>query len=138
MIELPENKKIILFDGVCNLCNQSVLRVIKLDKKDIFRFASLQSETGKKITEYLKIDISKTDSIILFEPNRAYYIKSSAALKIIGNFGGIWEVSKFLLVFPIFIRDLVYDIIAKNRYKWFGKKNQCIIPTSDLLSKFLD
>lgn len=138
MIELPENKKIILFDGVCNLCNQTVLRIIKLDKKDVFRFTSLQSETGKEIINYLKIDTSKVDSIILFEPNQAYYLKSTAALKIFGNFGGIWEVSKFLLFFPSFIRDFVYDIIAKNRYKWFGKKNQCMIPTPELLSKFLD
>ncbi|CAL2081295.1 thiol-disulfide oxidoreductase DCC family protein [Tenacibaculum sp. 190524A05c] len=138
MIELPKNKKIILFDGVCNLCNQTVLRVIKLDKKDKFRFTSLQSETGKAIINHLGIDTSKVDSIILYEPNQAYYIKSSAALKIIGNFGGIWEVSKFLLFFPPLIRDFVYDIIAKNRYKWFGKKDQCMIPTPDLLSKFLD
>ncbi|TCP24381.1 putative DCC family thiol-disulfide oxidoreductase YuxK [Tenacibaculum skagerrakense] len=138
MIEFPENKKIILFDGVCNLCNQTVLRIIKLDKKDTFRFTSLQSETGKEIIDYLKIDTTKVDSIILFEPNQAYYLKSTAALKIFGNFGGIWEVSKFLLFFPSFIRDFVYDIIAKNRYKWFGKKNQCMIPTPELLSKFLD
>ncbi|CAL2061503.1 thiol-disulfide oxidoreductase DCC family protein [Tenacibaculum sp. 190524A05c] len=138
MIEFPKNKKIILFDGVCNLCNQTVLRVIKLDKKDKFRFTSLQSETGKAIINHLGIDTSKVDSIILYEPNQAYYIKSSAALKIIGNFGGIWEVSKFLLFFPPLIRDFVYDIIAKNRYKWFGKKDQCMIPTPDLLSKFLD
>lgn len=138
MIEFPENKKIILFDGVCNLCNQTVLRIIKLDKKDVFRFTSLQSETGKEIIDYLKIDTTKVDSIILFEPNQAYYLKSTAALKIFGNFGGIWEVSKFLLFFPSFIRDFVYDIIAKNRYKWFGKKNQCMIPTPELLSKFLD
>ena len=138
MIEFPENKKIILFEGVCNLCNQTVLRIIKLDKKDIFRFTSLQSETGKEIIDYLKIDTTKVDSIILFEPNQAYYLKSTAALKIFGNFGGIWEVSKFLLFFPSFIRDFVYDIIAKNRYKWFGKKNQCMIPTPELLSKFLD
>lgn len=138
MIEFPENKKIILFDGVCNLCNQTVLRIIKLDEKDTFRFTSLQSETGKEIIDYLKIDTTKVDSIILFEPNQAYYLKSTAALKIFGNFGGIWEVSKFLLFFPSFIRDFVYDIIAKNRYKWFGKKNQCMIPTPELLSKFLD
>lgn len=138
MIDFPEDKKIILFDSVCNLCNQTVLRIIKLDKKDIFRFTSLQSETGKEIINYLKIDTSKVDSIILFEPKKAYYIKSTAALKIFGNFGGIWELSKFLLFFPSFIRDFVYDIIAKNRYKWFGKKNQCMIPTPELLSKFLD
>ena len=138
MIELPENKKIILFDGVCNLCNQTVLRIIKLDKKDNFRFTSLQSEMGKKIIEHLKIDTSKVDSIILFEPKTAYYLKSTAALKIIGTFGGIWVVSKFLLFFPSFIRDFVYDIIARNRYKWFGKKDQCMIPTPDLLSKFID
>ena len=138
MIEFPKNKKIILFDGVCNLCNQAVLFIIKRDKKDNFRFVSLQSNYGKEIVNYLGIDTSRVDSIVLFEPNQAYYLKSTAALKIFSTFGGIWETSKFLLFFPSFIRDFVYDIIARNRYKWFGKKDQCMIPTPDLLSKFID
>uniref|UniRef100_UPI0037C14C6F thiol-disulfide oxidoreductase DCC family protein n=1 Tax=Flavobacterium sp. TaxID=239 RepID=UPI0037C14C6F len=81
MLNLPANKKIILFDGVCNLCEQSIQYVIKHDKNDVFRFVALQSELGEKILNYLKIDSSKTDSIILYEPGQAYFYKSDAALE---------------------------------------------------------
>ncbi len=137
MIDLPKNKKIILFDGVCNLCNDAVLKVIKHDHKNVFVFASLQSETGKKIIKYLNIDVSKIDSIVLFEPNVSYEIKSSAALKIMNDFGGFWNLTQLGWVFPISFRDFIYDYIAKNRYKWFGKKESCMIPTTELQSKFL-
>lgn len=137
MLDLPKNKKIIVFDGICNLCNQTVLKIIELDKKDQFRFTSLQSKTGKKIIEYLKIDSEQVDSIILFEPGTAYYIKSAAALKIFGTFGGVWKLSKLLLLIPAVISDYIYDSIARNRYKWFGKKRQCMVPTPNILSKFL-
>lgn len=137
-INIDIQKKIILFDGVCNLCNNAVLKVIKHDKKDNFIFASLQSEKGKKIINLLQIDVTKIDSIILFEPSISYYIKSSAALKIMGDFGGFWNLTKLGWIFPEFIRNLVYDFIAKNRYKWFGKKDNCMIPTPELKSKFLN
>ena len=135
---LPKNKKIILFDGVCNLCNGSVIEVIKHDKNDNFRFVSLQSDLGKEICNYLKIDTSKTDSIILFEPTVAYYTKSTAALIIMNSFGGFWKTTQLFYVFPEFFRNWVYDFIAKNRYKWFGKKESCMIPTQELTAKFLD
>lgn len=138
MIDFPVNKKIILFDGVCNLCNNAVLRVIEYDQKNNFVFASLQSESGKKIIHHLQIDILTTDSIILFDPKVSYDIKSSAALKIMADFGGIWNLSRIGWVFPKIIRDFVYDFIAKNRYKWFGKKDNCMIPTRELKSKFLN
>lgn len=138
MIDFPKDKKIILFDGVCNLCNQSVLKVIKLDQKDSFLFTSLQSDTGKQILNHLQIDTSKIDSIILFEPNSIFKIKSSAALSIMNNFGSLWKLSQVFWVIPKPIRDLIYDFIAKNRYKWFGKKDQCMIPTPELTSKFLN
>ena len=138
MIDLPLNKKIILFDGVCNLCNDSVLKVIKKDTKNIFFFAALQSETGKKIINHLKIDISKIDSIILYEPGVSYEIKSTAALRIMKGFGGIWSLTQVFLIFPEGIRNLIYDYIAKNRYKWFGKKESCMIPTPELKAKFLN
>lgn len=137
MLNLPKDKKIILFDGVCNLCNTSVLKVIKLDNKNSFVFASLQSEIGKEILNYLKVDTSKTDSIILYEPNISYDVKSSAALKIMNDFGGLWKLTQVFWIFPRPIRDVVYDFIAKNRYKWFGKKDACMIPTPELTSKFL-
>lgn len=137
MINLPKNKKIILFDGVCNLCNSSVLEVVKYDVKNQFVFASLQSEVGKKITNHLYIDISKIDSIILYIPNVSYEVKSTAALKIMSSFGGLWVLVQVFFLFPVSIRDVVYDFIAKNRYKWFGKKESCLMPTDELKSKFL-
>lgn len=139
MIEnLPKNKKIILFDGVCNLCNDSVLKVIKYDKNDTFRFASLQSEIGIAIQEYLKLDPKNLDSIILFEPGIAYYHKSDAALKIMNTFGGFWKLTQIFTIFPESLRNIVYNYIAKNRYKWYGKKESCMIPTPELKAKFLD
>ncbi len=138
MIDFPENKKIILFDGVCNLCNEAVRKAIKYDRQDIFLYTSLQSNTGKQIISHLNIDISKIDSIILFEPNIAYHIKSSAAIKIMETFGGFWNLSKLGWIFPKIFRDAVYSFIAKNRYRWFGKKNECMIPTPELQAKFLD
>ena len=138
MIDIPKNKKIILFDGICNLCNDVVLKVIKYDKKNIFLFSSLQSKIGKEITDHLGIEISKIDSIILYEPGVSYDIKSTAALKIIQDFKGIWSLTYILFLFPEGFRNLIYDYIAKNRYKWFGKKEKCMIPSSELKEKFLD
>ncbi len=138
MMDIPKNKKIILFDGICNLCNDVVLKVIKYDKKNIFLFSSLQSKIGKEITDHLGIDISKIDSIILYEPDISYDIKSNAALKIMQDFKGIWSLTYILFLFPEGFRNLIYDYIAKNRYKWFGKKEKCMIPTPELKEKFLD
>lgn len=138
MIDLPKDKKIILFDGVCNLCNNSVLKVIKNDKKNIFLFSALQSKSGKEIIKHLNIDVSKIDSIILYEPGVSYDIKSTAALKIMNDFGGFWFLTQIFLLFPEGFRNFVYDYIAKNRYKWFGQKESCMIPTPALKAKFLD
>lgn len=128
--------KIILFDGVCNLCNSSVTFAIKRDKNDIFRFAALQSEIGMQLISKFKIDTSQTDSIILIEGNK-YYEKSSAALHIAKHLSGGWPLLYGFIILPKFIRNAVYDFIAKNRYKWFGKKESCMIPTPELQAKFL-
>lgn len=138
MIELPKNKKIILFDGICNLCNSAVLKVIKNDTKNSFVFAAIQSKSGKEILQYLNIDLKKTDSIVLYEPGVSYDIKSTAALHIMSDFGGIWNVTQLFWIFPERFRDIIYDFIAKNRYNWFGKKDNCMIPTPALNAKFLD
>ncbi len=138
MVDIPKNKKIILFDGICNLCNNSVLKVIKYDKKDHFVFVALQSKSGQDIINYLKIDVSKIDSIILYQPGVAYDIKSTAALKIMKDFGGFWVLTQVFEILPTPIRDYFYDYIAKNRYKWFGKKESCMIPTPELKAKFLN
>ena len=138
MVDLPKNKKIILFDGVCNLCNNAVLKVIRYDRNNVFLFSALQSKKGKEIINHLGIDISKIDSIILYEPGISYDIKSTAALKVMQDFTGIWNLSSILLLLPEGFRNLIYDYIARNRYKWFGKKESCMIPTPELNAKFLD
>ena len=135
--ELPKDKKIILFDGVCNLCDSSVQFVIRHDKRDRFRFIPLQSELGKKIINHLGISDLTIDSTILYEHGKAYY-KSDVALKILKETNS--GVYKCLLVFSLFPKtflDYIYDYVAKNRYKWFGRKESCMIPIPELKSKFL-
>ena len=137
MQDLPKNKKIILFDGVCNLCNSAVQFIIKNDKKDIFRFVALQSELGNEICSYIGVDQTKIDSIILYNPGVAYYYKSSAAFEIADELGGIYSLISIFKILPEKFGNFIYDYIAKNRYKWYGKKESCMIPTPELKSKFL-
>lgn len=137
-INIPKIKKLILFDGVCNLCNDSVLKVITYDKNNVFLFTALQSETGKAIINKLGIDTATIDSIILYDPEEAYYIKSVAALKIINEFSGAWKLMQIFSILPDGFNNFFYDYIARNRYKWFGKKESCMIPTPELKAKFLD
>ena len=138
MLDIPKNKKIILFDGVCNLCDSAVQFIIKHDKKDVFRFVALQSDLGQEIVKHVGIDTKKVDSIILFEPGVAYYYKSSAAITIAKYLGGIFYFAAILKVLPTKFRNGVYDYIAKNRYKWYGKKESCMIPTKEIQAKFLE
>lgn len=135
---MDSEKKIILFDGVCNLCNSSVQYIIKHDTKDEYRFAALQSEIGKKMIAERHIDTALLDSILLIEPGVAYYAKSTAALMIGKSFGGFWSLLAIFEWIPENFRNSVYDYIAKNRYKWYGKKDACMIPTPELKAKFLD
>ncbi|NCT17074.1 MAG: thiol-disulfide oxidoreductase [Flavobacteriaceae bacterium CG_4_8_14_3_um_filter_34_10] len=130
-------KKIVLFDGVCNLCNYSVTLIIKKDKKDIFRFAALQSEIGRHLIQKYHIDTSKLDSILLIE-GKYYTYKSTAALRIAKYLKGWYSLFYVFIIFPPIVRNFFYDIIAKNRYKWFGKKESCMIPTPELKAKFLE
>jgi predicted DCC family thiol-disulfide oxidoreductase YuxK len=136
---VTKNKKLILFDGVCNLCNSSVLYVIKRDKKNKFLFAPLQSEVGKQIIHNFDINTSQVDSIILYNPEKEKIdYKSTAALKVASQLGFPTNILATFLIIPSFIRNWVYDFIAKNRYKWYGKKDACMIPTPELKSKFLE
>ena len=135
--KLPKHKKIILFDGVCNLCNSSINYVIDKDTHDEFRFVALQSNLGKELQNYLGINSDDLDSIILYIPNEAYYVKSTAALQIISRFSGVWKFATVFKIIPTGLRDFIYDYVAKNRYKWYGKKDQCRIPTPELNAKFL-
>ena len=138
MLNLPENKKIILFDGLCNLCDNAVQYVIKHDKKDVFRFVALQSDLGKKILNYLNVDTSKMDSIILYEPGIAYFYKSDAALDIVKDLNVFLKWSIIFKIIPSSLRNPIYDYVARNRYKWYGKKDACMIPTPELKAKFLE
>ena len=137
MENLPKDKKIILFDGVCNLCDNTVQFIIKHDKKDIFRFVAIQDEIGQQIIKHIGIDTQKTDSIILYEPGHAYYYKAEAALNIATQLGGIYSIMGIFKILPKFISNSVYDYVARNRYKWYGKKDACMIPTPELKAKFL-
>lgn len=138
MENLPKNKKIILFDGVCNLCDAAVQFIIKHDKKDIFRFIALQSDLGQEIIKHIGIDTKNIDSIILYQPGIAYYYKSEAVLEIAKSLGGIFYLGTLFSIFPTSLNNNVYDYIAKNRYKWYGKKESCLIPTKELQAKFLE
>ena len=137
-MELPKDKMVILFDGVCNLCNSSVRFVEKRDRKDRFRYASLQSEVGRQLTGERGIDREKMDSIILIDPGVAYYVKSDAALEIARHLKG-WSWLPLLVGWiPRSLRNPVYDLIARNRYRWFGRQDECMIPTKAQQAKFLD
>ena len=127
---------ILLFDGHCNLCNAWVQYVVKRDSSSTIRFASLQSGAGRRLLEEHKIDANYIDSLVLFEEER-FSVGSNAALRILSYFDG-WERHLiFLSVVPRSLRDLVYRFIAKNRYKWFGRRGQCMVPTAELSKRFL-
>ena len=134
---LPKHKKLILFDGVCNLCNASVQYVIKHDKKDVFMFAALQSDIGEQIIKEYNIDTSKTDSILLYSETDGLKTKSSAALHIAKHLGFPINLMAVFFIVPNVIRNVVYDFVAKNRYKWYGKQDACMIPTPALKARFL-
>jgi len=132
-----KNTSIILFDGFCNLCNTSVQFVLKHDTKKHFLLASLQSDAATKILLQLnKKSFKKFDSIVLIE-NEQLYFKSTAALKIAKNLGGFIKLLYVFIIVPTQIRDYIYDFIAKNRYKWFGKKDKCMIPDKKISNRFL-
>ena len=128
--------KIVLFDGICNLCNGSVQFMIRHDRKGKFRFASLQSETGKALQEKYHFDPSVLDTIILIENDRAY-IRSTGVLRIARGLDGLLPALYVFTIVPVFIRDFVYKMVARNRYRWFGHRDECMIPTPELRERFL-
>lgn len=137
MEKLPKNKKIVLFDGVCNLCDSTVQLLIRKDKNDVFRFVALQSDLGNEITKYIGVDTAVVDSIIVYEPGVAYYVKAEAAIQIAKSIGGIYSFLGIFSVFPNWLKNFGYDLIARNRYRWFGKKESCMMPTEEIKNKFL-
>lgn len=136
MINFPDNKKIVLFDGVCNLCNKSIQTIIERDEKDVFRFAPLQSDIGLQIINERGIETENLDSIIMIDPGVAYYTKSDAAIEIAKHLRGYKWLRHFKPL-PEGLRNGIYDLIANNRYKWYGKKESCMAPTPDNEALFL-
>ncbi len=135
-MERKDSDPILLFDGVCNLCNGFVKSVITRDQKGIIRYASLQSEAGQQLLSNIKLESFSMDTVILVE-GKNFYTKSDVALRIFRHLGGGWPYLYYLSIIPKFIRDTIYDLIARNRYRWFGKKDSCMLPQPEWEDRFL-
>lgn len=130
------DQPVIFFDGVCNLCNAAVQFVIRHDQQGKFKFTPLQAEYAK-VHLIGQIDEKKLNTILLLEKGKLYS-KSSAALRVARQLNGLLPLLSVFLIVPKFIRDWVYDLISKNRYKWWGKRESCWVPTPELKSRFLE
>jgi predicted DCC family thiol-disulfide oxidoreductase YuxK len=126
----------VLFDGECNLCNGTVQFIIKRDRRSRFRFAALQSEAGKAMLQEHRLPPEALDTIVLIADGRAY-TRSNAALGIARRLDGLWPLCYAAVVIPRFLRNRVYDLIARNRYRWFGKREECMVPTPELRRRFM-
>jgi predicted DCC family thiol-disulfide oxidoreductase YuxK len=132
---VSEEKLIVLFDGVCNFCNGWVQLIIRNDKKDKFRFVPLQSEPGRKLLNQLVPGLN-SESVVLIERGK-HYFHSTAALRIFMHLQGLWKLMVVFYIVPGFIRNAVYNFIARHRYKWFGKREKCMVPDEKEKSRFL-
>jgi predicted DCC family thiol-disulfide oxidoreductase YuxK len=130
------NNPIILFDGVCNFCNGAVNFTIKRNKQNNIRFAALQSDAGRKLVQQYDLPADDMRSFLFIE-NGKVYNRSTAALRVCRYLKGLWPVCFGLMIVPSFIRNGIYDWIAKNRYKWFGERQECMIPTPEVRARFL-
>jgi predicted DCC family thiol-disulfide oxidoreductase YuxK len=133
---MASQSAIILFDGVCNLCNGFVQFVIRQDRDSRFRFASLQSDTARELLQDQAGAGQSLDSVVLIENGR-HYKQSTAALRILRHLSGAWPLLYGLIVVPAFVRDRVYAWVAANRYRWFGQRDSCMLPTPELKARFL-
>lgn len=130
------NSYILLFDGVCNLCNRTVQFVIKRDVRKRFRFAALQSANGQALLRELGLPIQHFNTVVLIHGD-TYYVKSTAALRVLKELGGLWKLCYALIVIPRPIRDLVYNMVAKTRYRVFGRRDMCMVPTPEVKERFI-
>ncbi|MBC6400026.1 MAG: thiol-disulfide oxidoreductase DCC family protein [Ekhidna sp.] len=133
----PIEKPIIFFDGVCNLCNASVQFIIKRDKQGKFLFSSLQSTEAQRSLPSELVEFNNYQSLVL-KKGEDIKTKSSAALTISRHLSGLWPALYFFMIIPKFLRDFIYDIIASNRYKWFGRKDECMIPSPEFKTRFIN
>lgn len=133
------NTPVIFFDGICNLCNASVIFIIRHDKRGHFKFASLQSDFANDFLKkqgLMADDKNLPDSLVLVQENRIYF-KSEAALEIAKQLSGIWKGLIIFRIIPRPLRDRLYDVVARNRYKWFGKRQSCMVPVPEISERFL-
>jgi len=130
------HEHIILFDGVCNLCNGAVNFIIDHDREARFHFAALQSEFGKSVIKRMGLRDDVMETFVLLEGDRAF-TRSTAALRIARGLGFPWSLPYALIVIPRPVRDWLYDVIARNRYQWFGRREECRVATEELRSRFL-
>lgn len=128
---------ILLFDGVCNLCNGFVQFLIKRDPGGVFRFASLQSEAAEKLLDEKAPDLKDSLSTVVLIEGGQVYTHSDVALRVVRHLGGAWPLLQVFYILPKPLRDAIYNFVARNRYRWFGKKDQCMVPTPELKSRFL-
>lgn len=129
---------VILFDGPCNLCNRSVHWLISRDPKKQFRFAALDSEVGEQLLAEISKQIDLPDSIALITQAGEVSFRSNAVIGIARRLGFPWSMMMVGLIVPRFLRDGIYSLVARNRYRWFGKNDSCLVPSEDLKSRFLD
>jgi predicted DCC family thiol-disulfide oxidoreductase YuxK len=132
----PNSYPLILFDGVCNLCNSTVDFILRRDKRGLFRFASLQSEPASRLMRERGLDPGSLDSVVLMHGDRVY-LRSSAALRIAGLLGGPLALTGVFWLVPKPLRDAVYRWVAANRYRWFGRRDTCRVPTAAEQARFL-
>ena len=130
------SQPIILFDGICNLCNRAVNFIIKRNKKSRIQFAALQTNSGKQLLEQFNLPTQSINSLILIEKG-IVYTQSTAVLKICKHLNGLWPLLYGLIIVPKFIRNGIYQLIATNRYQWFGKQEKCMVPSPELSDRFL-
>ena len=134
MTKTPDN--LILFDGVCNLCSALVQFVIRHDPAAKFRFAAIQSEIGRKIFQSHGLDPADLQTFVFLTGGRIL-LRSDAAIEVVARFGGAWRIFRILRFVPRLVRDVIYSTIARNRYRWFGRKEMCMIPTAEIKGRFL-
>jgi predicted DCC family thiol-disulfide oxidoreductase YuxK len=127
---------IILFDGECNLCNHAVQFVIPRDPRDYYRFAALQSEVGVQLLKQYQLSPAEMNTVVLIQHGNLF-TKSTAALKLVRHLNRLWPLLYLLILIPRFLRDPIYDWIARNRYKWFGRREFCMMPTPEMKRRFL-
>ncbi|MBC7921919.1 MAG: thiol-disulfide oxidoreductase DCC family protein [Ferruginibacter sp.] len=129
-------RHVVLFDGVCNFCNATINFVIDHDRANRFVFAPLQSEAGRQLLQTNGLDAAKLDSVVLLK-NGVVHQKSDAALQIVRELDGPWSLLYVFRILPRFLRNFAYDILARNRYRWFGRRDSCRMPTPELRQRFL-